>query len=76
MAAYKYSEILVQSTDGLFDLTFGPGAETPHSGIYGCIGCKKEIASNGGNPLPPQNHHQHAMAQGGIRWKLRVAALY
>ena len=28
-----------------------------------------EIAANKGNPLPPQNHHQHSTSQGKIRWR-------
>lgn len=76
MAAYKYANILETNNHALFDQELAPGDNTPQSGIYGCLGCDKEIASNANNPLPPQNHHQHTAAQGRIRWKLRVAAIY
>ena len=74
MALYKYSAVVQQSSDAAFDKIAGPGAATPHSGIYRCEGCGKEIAANEGNPLPPQNHHQHSSAQGSIRWRLTVYA--
>jgi hypothetical protein len=38
------------------------------------MGCQREVASNEHEPLPPQNHHQHSVAQGSIRWKLIVYA--
>ena len=76
MAAYKYANILSQNNHALFDQFFEPGDINQQSGIYGCAGCNKEIASNAGDPLPPQNHHQHTAAQGRIRWKLRVASIY
>lgn len=52
--------------------TYGPGDTVPVSGIYRCLGCNKEITSNGDDPFPPQNHHQHSTAQGTIRWKLNI----
>lgn len=51
---------------------YGPGDAVPVSGIYRCIGCKREITSNAQDPFPPQNHHQHTVAQGKIKWKLNV----
>jgi len=53
--------------------TYHPGEMVPRSGIYRCLGCSKEIAANENDPFPPQNHHQHGLAQGKIRWKLNVA---
>jgi hypothetical protein len=52
--------------------TFSPGDDVPVSGIYRCLGCKKEVTCNEPDRFPPQNHHQHASAQGAIRWKLNV----
>ncbi len=51
---------------------YGPADKVPVSGIYKCIGCKKEITSNKHDPFPPQNDHQHSREQGTIRWKLIV----
>lgn len=73
MASYKYSSILSQIQSDAFDSFTGPGIATPYSGIYRCEGCGKEIAANQGQPMPPQNHHQHSTAQGTIRWRLIVA---
>ncbi len=72
MAIYKSSSYLKTSTSDAFDKLHSPGANTPSSGIYRCEGCGREIASNSGNPLPPQNHHQHTTEQGTIRWRMIV----
>lgn len=74
MALYKYDQNLNKSDDAAFDTTHSPGANTPHSGIYRCINCGDEVASNAGNPLPPQNHKQHAPQSGEIKWKMLVYA--
>jgi hypothetical protein len=73
MAIYKYSQFLTQHNHAAFDATFSPGTPAPHSGIYRCEGCGKFEVSTFDNPLPPQNHHQHTLAQGAIRWRLAVA---
>ncbi len=72
MGLYKYAGYLSQSDHQAFDVVHPPGSITPDSGIYRCEGCGDEVASNKGNPLPPQNHHQHSTSQGRIRWKLIV----
>ena len=74
MALYKYAEYLEQIAHEAFDEEYKPGDAAPHSGIYRCTGCGREAASNQGEPLPPQNHHQHTTAQGLIRWRLIVYA--
>ncbi len=53
--------------------TYSPGNNVPVSGIYRCVVCEKEIASNKDDPFPPQNHHQHS---GGakISWQLIIRA--
>jgi hypothetical protein len=73
LATYKYQQLLSASNDAKFDQIHSPGAAAPGSGIYRCEGCGREIASNLGQPLPPQNHHQHTYAQGAIRWRFEVA---
>jgi hypothetical protein len=72
MALYKYAQYLKQNTHSAFEDILTPGTNTPNSGIYRCEGCGREVASNQNNPLPPQNHHQHATSQGAIRWRLIV----
>jgi hypothetical protein len=74
MAWYKYDAYVQKSNSEAYDNLYGPATTTPHSGIYRCMGCNREIAANQGNPLPPQNHHQHSVAQGTIRWRLTVYA--
>jgi hypothetical protein len=74
MALYKHANYLSQNNDDIFDQENKPGVPAPRSGIYRCMGCGREVASNEGEPLPPQNHHQHNQAQGSIRWKLIVYA--
>lgn len=75
MAQYKYSKYLTQSDNTEYDATNNPGATCNNSGIYRCEGCGDEIASNKGNPFPPQNHHQHAVGSIPIKWKLIVFAI-
>jgi len=72
MALYKYQQYLAKSDSEAFDQIHSPGSTVPHSGIYRCQGCGREIASNKGDPFPPQNHHQHHISQGVIRWRLAV----
>lgn len=73
MALYKYSQYLDHSSHQAFDQIHRPGETTPFSGIYRCEGCGKNEVSVAGRPLPPQNHHQHTMSQGAIRWRLIAA---
>lgn len=74
MALYKYARYIATSNHNVFDQVYSPGANTPFSGIYRCEGCGDEVASNQGNPLPPQNHHQHSPSQARIQWRLVVFA--
>lgn len=74
MALYKYGNLLAQSTHANFDAERKPGDIVPDSGIYRCVNCGDEIAANKGNPLPPQNHHQHAQGS-PIKWKLLVCSV-
>jgi hypothetical protein len=74
MALYKHQTYLSISHDQIFDDDNKPGVAAPRSGIYRCMGCGREVASNGGEPLPPQNHHQHTINQGHIHWRLIVFA--
>lgn len=74
MALYKYAQFIEQNPADVFDGVHNPGVLAPRSGIYRCEGCAKEVASNQGEPLPPQNHHAHSIQQGAIRWRLGVYA--
>lgn len=74
MAWYTDDTHLVKS-DGNKDWwknVYGPGDLVPISGLYKCLGCKKEITSNKDDPFPPQNKHQHTQLQGLVRWKLII----
>jgi hypothetical protein len=74
MALYKYDQFVGKSQDAIFDGVHSPGQAAPRSGIYRCEGCGREASSTEGHPLPPQNHHEHSIAQGHIRWRLIVYA--
>ena len=74
MALYKEAQYLTASTDEAFDSHYLPGAAVPHSGIYRCAGCGREIVAEEARQFPPQNHHQHTVAQGPTRWKMIVYA--
>ena len=72
MANYKSPDYLNHNESGTFDQHYRPNDQTPVSGIYRCVNCHHEIASNKGNPLPPQNHAQHPPGS-PIVWQLNVA---
>jgi hypothetical protein len=74
MAWYKHANLLKQVNFGDFDAVHQPGTKAPFAGIYRCAGCGHEIGIAMGHTLPPQGHHQHAEAQGAIRWVLAVFA--
>lgn len=73
MAIYKNKNYLEASNHQAFDQIHTPGTTTPYSGIYRCEGCGVNEVSTQGHPLPPQNHHQHNLGLGAIRWRLIVA---
>ena len=72
MALYKYTQVLIPWNNAEFDRLYEPGMVASWSGIYRCEGCGKEAVHTVGHPLPPQNHHQHTVGQGRIRWRLVV----
>ncbi|MBB2981761.1 hypothetical protein [Paraburkholderia tropica] len=74
MAYYKYGNYLQQEQGAEFDVLHSPGNLTPHSGIYRCEVCGGSAVSTLGNPLPPQDHHNHAAGAGPIRWRLVTKA--
>ena len=76
MAIYKYSSFIekYQGEEKSFDLVYKPGVTPPHSGVYRCQGCGREIVAEESRKFPPQNHHEHSTDQGEIRWRLTVYA--
>jgi hypothetical protein len=74
MATYKYAQFLNRVDNRAFDAVYSPGTVPPFSGIYRCDGCGREVVAEQARQLPPQNHHQHAMAQGAVRWRLILYA--
>lgn len=76
MAWYKYGKFLSENNHENFDKIYNPGQTPPDAGIYRCVGCGDEIASNKGVQLPSQNHSQHRPDQGSIRWQMIVCTAY
>ena len=74
MALYNNGTYLTKSDDKAFNSDYSPGTQPPHSGIYRCMGCGREVVAEENRQLPPQNHHQHTTAQGSIRWRMIVYA--
>lgn len=74
MSSYAHDSVLVkiEPSKPWWKTIYSPGDTVPVSGIYRCLGCKREITSNENDPFPSQNHHQHNHAQGAIRWKLNI----
>jgi hypothetical protein len=69
MALYQNGSELTHLVDSRFDQVYSPGTRAPFSGIFMCTNCRDEYACNANDPLPPQNHRQHAQDKGAIRWK-------
>jgi hypothetical protein len=61
-----------QATDSAFTTITPAGHTAPYSGLYRCVGCGHIVVSTAGNHMPPQNHPQHSVSQGAIRWELVV----
>ena len=74
MAIYRHAQYLNTSSDEVFNGTQKSGATPPMSGIYRCEGCGREVVAEHNRQLPPQNHHQHTLAQGDVLWRLIVFA--
>jgi hypothetical protein len=74
MAWFKEDKYLNKSNGNAYDTDHPPGAVPPLSGIYKCIGCGHEVVAEHGRQFPPQNHPQHSILSGPIRWKLIVWA--
>ena len=69
---YKYTTHLQQVDNAAFDTLTAVGKTAPYSGIYRCEGCGHMVSSTKGNHMPPQNHPQHSVLQGAVRWRLIV----
>ena len=72
MALCKYPQVVHKWDHAEFDKVYQPGAQAAWSGICRCQGCEREVVHTFGNPLPPQDHHQHTAGQGRISWRLAV----
>jgi hypothetical protein len=73
VALYKDGQYLTKSDDDAFEKIYDPGSTPPHSGIYRCTGCGREVVAEASRSLPPQNHHQHSNST-AVKWKLVVYA--
>jgi hypothetical protein len=74
MATYKYPAYIEQNNSTEFDKAHSPGGHVPHSGIYRCLGCGREVVAEEARQFPTQNHHQHSNVLVPIRWQLIVYA--
>jgi hypothetical protein len=72
MAFYKYPQFLTQEQGAEFDSVHYPNNPVPMSGIYRCEGCGLSATFVKDKNIPPQNHHQHSLGQGLVRWRLVV----
>ena len=69
MAIYGNAADIRFGNGPAFTFTYGPSDHVPLSGIYRCDACGHEVAANRGDPLPPQNRHQHSLILGPVRWR-------
>lgn len=72
MAQCKSKDFVHLSNDPIFNETYSPGDPAPISGIYLCQGCPREIVALHGQPLPPNDHHQHKEGRKPVAWQLIV----
>lgn len=72
MIFYKDIRYLNKSDATQFDDVLEPGAPTPQSGIYRCVGSGKAVTCHIGQPLPARDNHHHNFLQGTIHWQLVV----
>lgn len=73
MARYKDARYLEQDFFPAFDAVLIPGHKVLYSGIYRCEGCGMEVAVHKGDYMTAQNHREHNVFQGAVRWKMIVA---
>lgn len=74
MSLYKSIHYLTPTEDTAFDQAHLPGYCAPHSGIYRCTGCGREVVGQHPLPLPAPDHHRHTRYQSAIRWQMIVYA--
>jgi hypothetical protein len=74
MALFKHAGYLLRNENDAFDHEYEADQFAPHSGIYRCMGCGREVVAEKGGTLPPQNHHEHTAEQGPVRWRMIVYA--
>lgn len=75
MALYKHGDFLNHNAHQEFDKSYSPGTAATNPGIYRCTVCGDEIGIAKGHTLPPQNHHQHKLGLGPIKWQLIACAV-
>jgi hypothetical protein len=73
MAQFKYLYFLALTSDRRFDHISAASVAAPHTGIFRCHACGREVAANKGDLLPAGNDHAHTDSMGPIRWRLAVA---
>jgi hypothetical protein len=76
MAWAKYKDRINVENTAIYDTIHNPGAAAPTSGIFRCVGCGATAVAETNRRLPPQNHHQHTLQQGAIRWQLLVRSTH
>ncbi len=76
MALYKHGTNFTKVNHPAFDAIHLPGQAVPFSGIYRCVVCGYEVASNEGQPLPTQSHAVHNARMQPIRWRLVAMAFH
>src|SRR4051794_26408917 len=62
MALYKNLSYLQQSDHEAFDKTHSPGAVTPHSAIYRCVVCGRDVSD--ACMVHPQQWNRYSYAAG------------
>jgi 5-methyltetrahydropteroyltriglutamate--homocysteine methyltransferase len=68
MTCCKYTHFLMFESGLEYDTIYKAGTSAPFPGIYYCEACGSSVTAMGSQPLPSNDQHLHAPAQGPPRY--------
>ena len=72
MTCCKYTHFLMFEGGLEYDTIYKAGTSAPFPGIYYCEACGSSVTAMDSQPLPSNDQHLHAPAQGPARWRLAI----
>lgn len=74
MPWFKYGVFLQRCDRETYDEIHAPLTAAPHSGIYQCVACMREIVAAEGQTLESAERHYHPEKDSPTGWRLLVYA--